>query len=159
MTYERHDARLASATVFMSSTRCFSPTHAAPIRRWTAARRRIGTFVQAAARRIRDVLGPLEFSVSVNRRGFLGRDALCGVCRADVHDIGEMCPRQLIADCSGCGRELYLDYYLNAMGEAGCQDADRPHHTLANFRSAIVSEWRAAQADVQPGRGWRTAAL
>lgn len=159
MTNKTHNARLASAKVMQSWTRRFSPTHAAPIMRRTAARRLIGIFLKAAVRRVLDVLGPVEFSVSVNRRGFLGLDALCRVCRVDVHDIGEMCRKQLIADCSICGRELYLDYYLNAIDERLCETTGRAQHRLTHVRGALASEWLAAHVDPPPERRYRMSAL
>lgn len=108
------------------------------VNRWLiAAGRRLTAFEAFVAAWCTDHLGEIEFSESVHRRGFVGLMNRCTVCHADVHDFGEMCPDQKVADCAACGHAVILDYYLNHY------EGRRPTHVISNIRPATDAEWRS----------------
>jgi hypothetical protein len=108
------------------------------VNRWLiAAGQRLTAFQASFARWRVDHLGTIEFTESVHRRGFAGLMNRCTVCHADVHDFGEMCPVQKIADCAACGHSVILDYYLNHY------EGRRPTHVISNVRPATETEWRS----------------
>jgi hypothetical protein len=99
--------------------------------RWASSRR------DAFASWCNRVLGPVEFSASVHRRGYVTE--VCAVCRVDVHDIGEMCSKQWVAICSVCGLTL-LDYF----GKCLHPRSEQRTHVISNStrRAATLQDWR-----------------
>lgn len=143
----RHTIASAPAGEAASATRhaCTTPSrrdnyplqNSAPLDRWaTAASRLSSTLRDRVASWLREVFGEVEFSESVLRRGHMGPEALCRVCRKDVCNNGQMCPEQLIADCSAHGHEVLLDYYLRHEGQG-------PTCRPQNVRPATEWQWRS----------------
>lgn len=96
-----------------------------PGRLLTAARSLLGF--------LRDFFGPIELTVG-RRRGYV---EICSICQRDVHDLGEVCPRQLVADCSGCGQVVDLDRFGRSC------PTGRPNHYITNIRPKPQRRLRA----------------
>lgn len=128
-----HQTTSASQSASSPSAR-LSQRLNATICRWLGACR------EWVAEKLKVISGEVQFSTSVHRRGHLGLDAVCNVCRADVHDLGEMCPLQWTGQCDICGPVL-LDFYRN------CSADDRAHRRthVIDYRTAhptTPDEWR-----------------
>ena len=84
------------------------------------------------SRFVRLFTDPIEFPESVY--GILR----CCICRADVHEDGEMCPKQWAALCDVCGPVL-LDYFGNCLTP---RSAQRQHH-IGRRHAATLNEWQS----------------
>lgn len=82
---------------------------------------------------IRDFFAPLEFDMSVRRRGFVGEP--CPICGVSVHDDGEMCDRQCTTLCDQCGPVL-ADRFGNCP-----EQTDSTNHHCVELWPTKKAEW------------------
>jgi hypothetical protein len=92
---------------------------------WLSAARSIITAPLAFARKFFGLEADDFLFVIGRRRGYRPNCELC----EDVHDIGEQCPRLLVADCPVCLRVVQLDRFGH------CVRGGR-NHAVANRRAA-----------------------
>lgn len=99
-----------------------------------------GAALRVRAAIVRAIRSEITVSVSERRRGYL-KGLRCRVCLVDVHDEGEMCPKQWAGLCAICG-PVMLDYY----GHGLARDCDpRRGHTIGRRHKATPAEWQRSR--------------
>ncbi len=130
--------RLIAAGRSVSTFRVIVAVRAETLECWISDRR---------AAFLRAVTGEVTFSISDRRRGYL-KGLYCGICRLEVHDEGEMCPKQWAGQCDVCGVVL-LDYWGNCSRPRAKQ---RSHVIAPSSRHlATPTEWRRLRFSVVRG--------